>query len=124
MYMVDLASPTISMKNKREDRSHHLPRLSELLNLEELWSILGDCLKELARTPDQHAVLILQPAVEAFFIVHAGILLSLLFWMKLKYVTVVLLFSRYKIFFLNDGSKILLFLNRTNHISLLLNFKS
>ncbi|GFO42891.1 E3 ubiquitin-protein ligase huwe1-like [Plakobranchus ocellatus] len=49
-----------------------LPRLSEQLGLEQLWSMLGDCLAELARTPDHHAVLILQPAVEAFFIVHAG----------------------------------------------------
>lgn len=56
----------------------NLPRLSELLNLEELWGMLGECLKELARTPDHHAVLILQPAVEAFFIVHAGRWLSLL----------------------------------------------
>ncbi|CAL1528834.1 unnamed protein product [Lymnaea stagnalis] len=49
-----------------------LPRLSEQLGLEDLWSTLGSCLAELARTPDHHAVLILQPAVEAFFIVHAG----------------------------------------------------
>ncbi|XP_035825881.1 E3 ubiquitin-protein ligase HUWE1 isoform X3 [Aplysia californica] len=49
-----------------------LPRLSEQLCLEELWSTLGACLSELAKTPDHHAVLILQPAVEAFFIVHAG----------------------------------------------------
>ncbi|XP_055882443.1 E3 ubiquitin-protein ligase HUWE1-like isoform X4 [Biomphalaria glabrata] len=49
-----------------------LPRLSEQLGLEELWNTLGNCLAELARTPDHHAVLILQPAVEAFFIVHAG----------------------------------------------------
>ncbi|XP_059143196.1 E3 ubiquitin-protein ligase HUWE1-like isoform X5 [Physella acuta] len=49
-----------------------LPRLSEQLGLEELWNTLGYCLAELARTPDHHAVLILQPAVEAFFIVHAG----------------------------------------------------
>ena len=49
-----------------------LPRLSEQLLLEELWSTLGACLTELAKTPDNHAVLILQPAVEAFFIVHAG----------------------------------------------------
>ena len=49
-----------------------LPRLSEQLQLEDLWETLGECLTELAKTPDHHAVLVLQPAVEAFFIVHAG----------------------------------------------------
>ena len=59
-------------KEEEADPGPQLPRLSEQLNLDELWTTLGDCLKELARTPDHHAVLILQPAVEAFFIVHAG----------------------------------------------------
>merc|ERR1712227_1006131 len=31
------------------------------------------CLKELADTPDHHAVLVLQPTVEAFFLVHAAV---------------------------------------------------
>ena len=52
-----------------------LPRLSEQLLLDELWDTLGDCLTELAKTSDHHAVLVLQPAVEAFFLVHAGKLL-------------------------------------------------
>ncbi|KAG1657518.1 E3 ubiquitin-protein ligase HUWE1 [Nymphon striatum] len=43
------------------------PRLSEQLALEDLWTALSDCLLELADTPDDHAVLVLQPAVEAFF---------------------------------------------------------
>lgn len=59
-------------KEEEPDPGPQLPRLSEQLNLDELWSTLGDCLKELTLTPDHHAVLILQPAVEAFFIVHAG----------------------------------------------------
>ena len=42
------------------------------LFLDELWEMLSECLMELARTHDQHAVLVLQPAVEAFFLVHAG----------------------------------------------------
>lgn len=46
--------------------------LSELLNLDSLWSTLSDCLKELEETQDHHAVLVLQPAVEAFFIVHSA----------------------------------------------------
>lgn len=58
-----------------------LPRLSEQIDLEELWNMLGECLTELDKTPDQHAVLILQPAVEAFFLVHAGKVLKNLFLM-------------------------------------------
>ncbi|XP_049513921.1 E3 ubiquitin-protein ligase HUWE1-like [Dermacentor silvarum] len=46
--------------------------LSEELRLDSLWSTLSDCLLELAETQDQHAVLVLQPAVEAFFLVHAS----------------------------------------------------
>ncbi len=49
-----------------------MPRLSEQLLLDELWDTLGDCLTELNRTSDHHAVLVLQPAVEAFFLLHAG----------------------------------------------------
>ena len=47
-----------------------LPRLSSELTLEELWDTLSECLVELARTSDRNAVLVLQPAVEAFFLVH------------------------------------------------------
>ena len=57
-------------EKEREEPS--LPRLSELLQLDALWDILGDCLTGLMRTSDPHAVLVLQPAVEAFFLVHAG----------------------------------------------------
>ncbi|KAF8790741.1 E3 ubiquitin-protein ligase HUWE1 like protein [Argiope bruennichi] len=46
--------------------------LSSQLMLDELWTTLSDCLTELAETPDHHAVLVLQPAVEAFFLVHAS----------------------------------------------------
>ena len=71
-----------------------LPRLSQQLLLDSLWNTLSECLqvafkkkktkvvrflirvllvsKELADTPDHHAVLVLQPAVEAFFLVHAA----------------------------------------------------
>ncbi|CAN0188024.1 unnamed protein product [Lampetra planeri] len=58
-------------EDEEEDKSSELPRLSVQLDLEELWDMLGDCLKELSDSHDQHAVLVLQPAVEAFFIVHA-----------------------------------------------------
>ena len=47
-----------------------LPRLSSELTLEELWDTLSECLVELARTSDRNAVLVLQPAVEAFFLVQ------------------------------------------------------
>ncbi|XP_046406854.1 E3 ubiquitin-protein ligase HUWE1 isoform X2 [Ischnura elegans] len=49
-----------------------LPILSEQLGLDELWKVLSDCLLELQDTPDHHAVLVLQPAVEAFFLIHAS----------------------------------------------------
>ncbi|CAF4824013.1 unnamed protein product, partial [Rotaria sp. Silwood2] len=43
-------------------------KLSDLLNINSL----SDCLLSLAKLPDQHAVLVLQPAVETFFLVHAA----------------------------------------------------
>lgn len=46
--------------------------LSAELRLDDLWEALSSCLLELADTPDHHAVLVLQPAVEAFFLVHAA----------------------------------------------------
>ena len=42
------------------------------LYADELWETLGECLTALESTRDQHAVLVLQPTVEAFFLVHAG----------------------------------------------------
>lgn len=46
--------------------------LSETLLLDHLWNTLSDCLVELEENADHHAVLVLQPAVEAFFLVHAS----------------------------------------------------
>lgn len=46
--------------------------LSVELALDKLWDTLSLCLLELADAPDHHAVLVLQPAVEAFFLVHAS----------------------------------------------------
>lgn len=57
-----------NLKEPEED----LERLSLLLSLEELWETLSVCLTMLSQTPDPHAVLVLQPAVEAFFLVHAS----------------------------------------------------
>ncbi|XP_062871591.1 E3 ubiquitin-protein ligase HUWE1 isoform X2 [Trichomycterus rosablanca] len=58
-------------QQEQEERLPDLPLLSEQLLLDELWDMLGECLKELEESHDQHAVLVLQPAVEAFFLVHA-----------------------------------------------------
>uniref|UniRef100_A0A8C5T004 HECT-type E3 ubiquitin transferase n=1 Tax=Laticauda laticaudata TaxID=8630 RepID=A0A8C5T004_LATLA len=58
-------------EKEKEERPPDLPLLSEQLSLDELWDMLGECLKELEESHDQHAVLVLQPAVEAFFLVHA-----------------------------------------------------
>jgi len=46
--------------------------LSSQLTLDDLWGSLSRCLLELADAPDHHAVLVLQPAVEAFFLVHSS----------------------------------------------------
>ena len=51
--------------------------LSEQLKVSQLWSTLGECLTELGASSDTHAVLILQPAVEAFFHVHGLVRLDL-----------------------------------------------
>ncbi|XP_016529138.1 E3 ubiquitin-protein ligase HUWE1 isoform X13 [Poecilia formosa] len=58
-------------QSESEEKLPDLPLLSEQLLLDELWDMLGECLKELEESHDQHAVLVLQPAVEAFFLVHA-----------------------------------------------------
>ena len=47
-------------------------KLTDLLNINQLWDSLSECLMALAKLPDPHAVLVLQPAVEAFFLVHAA----------------------------------------------------
>ncbi|XP_063952392.1 E3 ubiquitin-protein ligase HUWE1-like isoform X2 [Lytechinus pictus] len=66
------ASTSTQASHKPEDGDDDSPQLSELLGLEELWDTLSTCLTELSLTPDTHAVLVLQPAVEAFFLVHAS----------------------------------------------------
>lgn len=49
-----------------------LDSLSDQLHLCSLWDTLSACLRDLADTPDHHAVLVLQATVEAFFLVHAA----------------------------------------------------
>lgn len=47
------------------------PLSEQLDDPQGLWHTLSLCLLELEHTPDHHAVLVLQPAVEAFFLVHS-----------------------------------------------------
>ena len=54
-----------------KENSPFTSSLSLQLELEGLWVSLSDCLDALAGTYDPHAVLLLQPTVEAFFLVHA-----------------------------------------------------
>ena len=70
------SQPEASATQSTQDTEPHrakfmLQPLSLQLELEELWSMLSECLDALADTQDPHAVLVLQPTVEAFFLVHA-----------------------------------------------------
>ncbi|XP_022080949.1 E3 ubiquitin-protein ligase HUWE1-like [Acanthaster planci] len=58
--------------SKADEPEDNEPRLSSQLALDELWDTLSACLTDLSQTPDHHSVLVLQPAVEAFFLVHAS----------------------------------------------------
>lgn len=61
-----------SLKLHGSSTTYTLPALSDQLNkLEDLWEVLSQCLLELEHNLDHHAVLVLQPAVEAFFLVHS-----------------------------------------------------
>ncbi|CDH93242.1 HECT-type E3 ubiquitin transferase [Caenorhabditis elegans] len=56
-----------------EEVNDEEPRISERLSsLESLWNSLSECLLRLGKASDPHAVLALQPAAEAFFLVHAS----------------------------------------------------
>ena len=47
-------------KEKEKELVDTLESLSDQLTLKSLWDTLSNCLKELAETPDHHAVLVLQ----------------------------------------------------------------
>lgn len=53
------------------DVDKEIANLSDMMSLGKLWYTLSQCLLELEHTPDHHAVLVLQPTVEAFFLVHS-----------------------------------------------------
>ena len=59
-------------KDSPTSHSFILESLSRQLQLDNLWHALSECLDMLAQTTDPHAVLVLQPTVEAFFLVHAN----------------------------------------------------
>lgn len=63
---------TEGQEKSSETLVESLDSLSDQLQLEPLWDALSGCLKDLADTPDHHAVLVLQASVEAFFLVHAA----------------------------------------------------
>ena len=65
------AANTSMTQDDSARESSYSSSLSLQLELEELWISLSDCLDALANTYDPHAVLVLQPTVEAFFLVHA-----------------------------------------------------
>ncbi|SPP78575.1 E3 ubiquitin-protein ligase HUWE1 isoform X2 [Drosophila guanche] len=48
------------------------PTLSQILCLDVLWNTLSECLVALEESKDEFAVLVLQPTVEAFFLIHAS----------------------------------------------------
>ncbi|XP_048511685.1 E3 ubiquitin-protein ligase HUWE1 isoform X4 [Athalia rosae] len=66
------SAETSTSTTREEEEKPILPLLSESLVLDNLWETLSACLLELEHTPDHHAVLVLQPAVEAFFLVHSS----------------------------------------------------
>ncbi|CAF4142162.1 unnamed protein product [Adineta steineri] len=68
--------PLTPQINEPMDLGQFLPnqqsKLSDLLNINQLWDLLSDCLLSIAKLLDPHAVLVLQPTVEAFFLVHTA----------------------------------------------------
>lgn len=70
----DISQPESKEDDKMEVDEKEMmmkKKLSQELQLDHLWDMLSECLCLLSETPDDHAVLVLQPAVEAFFLVHA-----------------------------------------------------
>merc|ERR1712048_954287 len=59
-------------KNKEKDESVHETTLAEdLFELDQLWLVLSECLEQFDKSGDSNAFLIVQSAVEAFFMVHS-----------------------------------------------------
>lgn len=68
-------SPESGQKAKKSATEEELPTIvtlaDKLVKLEPLWSILSECLEAFDDSGDSHAYLIVQNAVEAFFMVHS-----------------------------------------------------
>ncbi|KAK6014230.1 HECT-domain protein [Ostertagia ostertagi] len=58
-------------KQSAEETNEDVVLSHRLTGLEELWEVVSACLLRLGKASDHHAVLALQPAAEAFFLVHA-----------------------------------------------------
>ncbi|KAK6057584.1 HECT-domain protein [Cooperia oncophora] len=58
-------------KQATEETNEDVVLSHRLTGLEELWEVVSTCLLRLGKASDHHAVLALQPAAEAFFLVHA-----------------------------------------------------
>ncbi|PIO54107.1 hypothetical protein TELCIR_24538, partial [Teladorsagia circumcincta] len=58
-------------KQSVEETNEDVVLSHRLTGLEELWEVVSACLLRLGKASDHHAVLALQPAAEAFFLVHA-----------------------------------------------------
>jgi hypothetical protein len=71
----DTDTITTVIESQQQDDIDALEKtpLSQLLtSLDPLWTALSNCLSRLSDASDPHAVLALQPAAEAFFLVHAS----------------------------------------------------
>ncbi|XP_017074382.1 E3 ubiquitin-protein ligase HUWE1 isoform X3 [Drosophila eugracilis] len=65
------ASPGVGNHSTSAGKSAK-PTLSQILCLDVLWHTLSECLVALEESKDEFAVLVLQPTVEAFFLIHAS----------------------------------------------------
>ena len=54
-----------------KDKDEGITKMSNDIRLDHLWDSLSDCLSVLSDAQDERAVLVLQHAVEAFFLIHA-----------------------------------------------------
>ncbi|XP_016986687.1 E3 ubiquitin-protein ligase HUWE1 isoform X2 [Drosophila rhopaloa] len=66
------ASPGVGSSAAATAGKSTKPTLSQILCLDILWHTLSECLVALEESKDEFAVLVLQPTVEAFFLIHAS----------------------------------------------------
>merc|ERR1712087_1034860 len=56
---------------ENKDKCHETSLAEDLFELDQLWVVLSDCLEQFDKSGDSNAFLIVQNAVEAFFMVHS-----------------------------------------------------